>query len=266
MVREGGMAGIVIKSHFESTGSKVHHARREVMKAFPDFKVFAGIALNRGVGGVNPGAVEIALNLGAKIVWLPTFDAQNHARVFGATGTYGFKSMTLESKGSVLHEEFTVLENGRLTGKAKEVIDLVAAYDAILATGHVSKEEIFAAFDYALGKNVRKLLITHPEYYVPNLAIHDLVEFSKLGAFMEFCAVSCGPMTPASSIEQVKEMIDAVGPERAIISSDTGQPFSPRPPEALRVFAQCLHERGIDEDSIAQMTIRNPANLLGVGT
>ena len=140
------------------------------------------------------------------------------------------------------------------------------AYDAILATGHVSKEEIFAAFDYALGKNVRKLLITHPEYYVPNLAIPDLVEFSKLGAFMEFCAVSCGPMTPASSIEQVKEMIDAVGPERAIISSDTGQPFSPRPPEALRVFAQCLHERGIDEDSIAQMTIRNPASLLGVGT
>ena len=139
-------------------------------KAFPDFRVFAGIALNRGVGGVNPGAVEIALNQGAKIVWLPTFDAQNHARVFGATGTYGFKSMTLESKGSVLHEEFTVLEKGRLTGKAKEVIDLVAAYDAILATGHVSKEEIFATFDYALSKNVRKLLVTHPEYYVPNLA------------------------------------------------------------------------------------------------
>ena len=263
---KAGMAGIVIKSHFESTVSKVHHARREVTKAFPDFRVFAGIALNRGVGGVNPGAVEIALDQGAKIVWLPTFDAQNHARVFGATGTYGFKSMTLESKGLVLHEEFTVLEKGRLTGKAKEVIDLVAAYDAILATGHVSKEEIFATFEYALSKNVRKLLVTHPEYYVPNLAIRDLVELSKLGAFMEFCAVSCGPMTPANSIEQVKEMIDAVGPERAIISSDTGQPFSPRPPEALRVFAQCLHERGIDEDSIAQMTIRNSADLLGVGT
>ena len=262
---KAGMAGIVIKSHFESTVSKVHHARREVTKVFPNFRVFAGIALNRGVGGINPGAVEIALNQGAKIVWLPTFDAKNHARVFGATGTYGFKSMTLESKGSVLHEEFTVLEEGRLTGKAKEVIDLVAAYDAILATGHVSKEEIFAAFDYALGKNVRKLLVTHPEYYVPNLSIHDLVELAGLGAFMEFCAVSCGPMTPANSIEQVREMIDAVGPERAIISSDTGQPFSPRPPEALRVFTQCLHERGIDEDSIAQMTIRNPAGLLGVG-
>src|SRR5262245_51909642 len=84
----GGLAGIVIKSHFESTMSKAHHARREVVKEFPDFKVFAGIALSRGVGGLNPGAVEIALDQGARVVWLPTFDSANHARVFGAAGTY----------------------------------------------------------------------------------------------------------------------------------------------------------------------------------
>ncbi len=259
-----GMAGIVIKSHFESTISKAHHARRDVSKEYPDFKVFAGIALNRGVGGVNPGSVEIALDQGAKIVWLPTFDSANHARVFGAVGTYGFKSMTVPSKGSVMHEQFTVLEKGRLTSKAKEVIDLIAAYDAVLATGHVSKEEIFASVDYALSKNVGRLLITHPEYTVPNLDIDTMVQLARQGAYMEFCAVSCGPMTPASSIERVKDMIDAVGPEHAIVSSDTGQPWSPRPPEALRVFAQCLHERGIAETAIAQMAITNPARLLGL--
>ena len=142
-----GMAGIVIKSHFESTVSKVHHARRAV-EDFPNFNVFAGIALNRGVGGVNPGAVEIALDQGAKIVWLPTFDAANHARAYGATGTYGFKSMTLDFKRpSQLHMQFTVLENGRLTDEAKEVIDIVGAYEDVLATGHLSKEEIFATVD-----------------------------------------------------------------------------------------------------------------------
>lgn len=260
-----GMAGICIKSHFESTISKAHHARREVIKQYPAFKVFAGIALNRGVGGVNPGAVEIALDQGAKIVWLPTFDSANHARVFGAIGTYGFKSMTVPSKGSVMHEEFTVLEKGRLTEKAKEVIDLIAAYDAVLATGHVSKEEIFASVDYALSKKIGRILITHPEYTVPNLDVETMTQLASQGAYMEFCAVSCGPMTPASSVERVAEMINAVGPERAILSSDTGQPWSPRPPEALRVFAQCLHERGISEEAIRQMAIQNPASLLGVG-
>ena len=45
---EAGMAGLVIKSHFESTISKVHHARRALQDRFPDFKIFSAIALNRG--------------------------------------------------------------------------------------------------------------------------------------------------------------------------------------------------------------------------
>jgi hypothetical protein len=81
-----------------------------------------------------------------------------------------------------------------------------------------------------------RIVITHPEYYVPNLNDADIAILAKEGVFMEFCAVSCGPMTPAASIERVKQMIDVVGPEHAVIASDTGQPFSPRPPEALRVF------------------------------
>lgn len=259
-----GMAGIVVKSHFESTISKAHHARREVTKTYPDFKVFAGIALNRGVGGINPGAVEWALDQGAKIVWLPTFDAANHARAFGAVGTYGFKSMTVPSRKTVLHEQFTVLTGNRLTDKAKEVIDLIAAYDAVLATGHVSKKEIFAAVDYAKSKKVKRLLITHPEYTVPNLDAASMVALAKEGAYMEFCAVSCGPMTPCSSIAKVKDCIDAVGVKHAIIASDTGQPWSPKPPEALRVFAQCLYERGLKEDAIKQMAIANPKRLLGL--
>ena len=53
---EAGMAGIVIKSHFEATIAKVYHARKEV----PDLPVFAGVALNIGVGGINPGAAGVA--------------------------------------------------------------------------------------------------------------------------------------------------------------------------------------------------------------
>jgi hypothetical protein len=260
-----GMAGIVIKSHFESTISKVHHARRAVAEDYPEFRLFAGIALNRGVGGVNPGAVEIALDQGAKIVWLPTFDAANHARAYGTTGTYGFRSMTLAPKRpSQLHKEFTVLNGGQLTAEAKEIIEMVGAYDAILATGHVSKEEIFAAVDYALGKNVRKLLVTHPEFTVPNLDIDTMVQLAQQGVLMEFCAVNCFPIMHKTTIPEFKEMIDAVGPERAVLSSDSGQPFSAKPPETLRVFVQCLHERGVGEGAIAQMCIRNPAQLLGI--
>jgi Family of unknown function (DUF6282) len=260
----GGLAGIVIKSHFESTISKAHHARREVAKEFPNFHVFAGIALNRGVGGLNPGAVEIALDQGARVVWLPTFDAANHARAFGSTGTYGFKNLTLPFQRSAAYSGFSVLENARLTQATKDVINIVADYGAVLATGHVSRDEIFAAVEYARQVKVAHIVITHPEYYVPNLNDADIATLANEGAFMEFCAVSCGPMTPAASVERVRQMIDIVGPEHAVIASDTGQPFSPRPPEALRVFAQCLFERGVNESAIRRMAIDNPKHLLGL--
>jgi hypothetical protein len=260
---QAGMGGIVIKSHFESTISKVHHARLAVAE-WPDFQVFAGIALNRGVGGVNPGAVEIALEQGAKIVWLPTFDAENHARAFGGTGTYGFNSMTLSFRGeSRSRGHFTVTRNGGLTEDAKEVIDIVGAYHALLATGHVSKGEIYAIVEYALAKGV-KVIVTHPEFTVPDLDIETVVELSQQGIFMEFCAVDCFPIPHAKNLDQMKEMIDAVTPERAVVASDSGQPFSAKPPETLRVFVQCLHEKGMDEASIRRMCIDNPTHLLGL--
>src|SRR5258708_7375530 len=96
MCAGAGMAGMVTKGHFESTIARAHHANRELNN--PNFRVYAAIALNRGVGGINPGAVEVAMDMGAKVVWLPTLDAANHARAFGGAGTYGFKAMTLDFK------------------------------------------------------------------------------------------------------------------------------------------------------------------------
>src|SRR3984893_10150161 len=49
-------------------------------KLFPEtnVKLFSGVALNNASGGINPHAVNHAINIGAKIVWLPTLSAANH--------------------------------------------------------------------------------------------------------------------------------------------------------------------------------------------
>ncbi len=258
---EAGMTGMVVKSHFEATGTRVYHTRKEV----PNFVLISGIALNRGVGGINPGAVEQALGQGAKVVWLPTLDAQNHARVFGRSGGFGKTgagSYAQEKKGRP-RGNFTVWQNGKLSEDAKEVIDLTISHDAVLATGHIDPQEISAVVEYALGKKHPKIMITHPEMYVPHLDLKTQVELAKAGCFMEYCAVNCMPMFHCVLPEQLKEMIDAVTPERTILATDSGQPFSPKPPELFRIFAQMLYERGVSEDAIAQMAIRNPASLFG---
>lgn len=260
---EAGMAGIVIKSHFESTVSKVHHARIAVRDAHPDFKVFSGIALNRGVGGVNPGAVELALQQGAKLVWLPTLDAANHAEAFGAGGTYGFKAMTLTSRRRSPDPLYRVVDaNGKLTAETREVIDLVVDYGAVLATGHVSKREILAAVDYAIGAGAKRIVITHPELAAPKLDLPTMVDLAKAGCFMEFCAVNLLPVFYSISLEGLIEAIDAVTPARTILSSDGGQPFNPRPHEAIRVVVQSLHEKGVSMETITRICRDNQRFLL----
>jgi hypothetical protein len=256
------MTAIVIKSHFEATITKVYHARKEV----PDLEVYAGIALNRGVGGINPAAVEQALRQDAKVVWMPTIDAQNHVRVFGAPGAFGAIGAGSYSSSSTIKEEptYTILDGGKLTAAAKDVIDVIADYDAVLATGHLSAEEIHALVDYAIGRGHKRIVVTHPEMQCPNLPIDIQIALAKEGCMMEYCAVNCMPMFQSVTSDQMKEAIDAVGPANAIIATDSGQPFSPKTPDMFRMFAQILHEKGLDLDAIATMAIRNPAKLLGI--
>ena len=260
--REAGMAAIVVKSHFEATVAKVYHARKEV----PDLGLFAGIALNRGVGGVNPGAVEQALGQDAKVVWMPTIDAENHVRVFGAAGAFGAIGAGSYANRSKYGTDaaFTVLAGGRLSPDARTVIDMIADFGAVLATGHLSEKEIFAVVDHALGRGHDKIVVTHPEMQCPDLSLDVQVQLARQGCVMEYCAVNCMPMFQAVTSDRMKESIEAVGPENAIIATDSGQPFSPRLPDMFRSFAQVLHEKGLPLDAIAAMAIRNPARLLGI--
>jgi hypothetical protein len=42
-------------------------------------------------------------------------------------------------------------------------VELVKEAGAILGTGHLNRNEIFAIADFALGVGLKKLLVTHPE-------------------------------------------------------------------------------------------------------
>ena len=178
---------------------------------------------------------------------------------------YGFKAMTLTSRRKSEPALYSVIDaNGKLTSEAKEVIELVIAYDAILATGHISKEEILAATEFAFGAGAKRVVITHPELATPKLDLPTMVQLAKAGAIMEFCAVNLLPTFYCLSLQGLIEAIEAVTPARAILSSDGGQPFNPRPPEAIRIVVQSLHEKGMPMETIRKICIENQQVLLGL--
>jgi hypothetical protein len=63
-----GHRAIVLKSH--SFASPALAA--QIAQAEPGLRVFGGICTDYPTGGLNVDAVDIALRMGARIVWLPT--------------------------------------------------------------------------------------------------------------------------------------------------------------------------------------------------
>lgn len=254
--KEAGMAGIMLKCHHESTVSRA----RALDMEFDGIRVFGGIVLNYHVGGINPQAVEAALRMGAKEVWMPTIDAENHARAHGARGVYDVQSSDPQANSTA--GGISILKEGKLTSETLEVIKLVAKYNAILGTCHLSKEEMFELIRVAKKEGVNKILITHPFFKVPNLKLEEVEELVAMGGIAEFGFCTVSPMWAYATIDKIYGSIKKLGVANCILMSDAGQRHNPLPHESLRVFAQCLYEKGLNEKEIRQLIVDNPHKLL----
>lgn len=251
-----GLRAISLKCHSERTTSRAYLTSLLV----PGIQVVGGIVLNRAVGGINPKAVEAALQLGARHVWMPTVDAANHARTFGGTGAYDKQASTVAASDDAGIEVFDA--DGRAIDGLHDVLDLIAAARAILSTCHLSVPEIRRLVPLARERGVEKILITHPFFKVPGLDLETLRELVDHGAYAEFGYCTISPMWNHAPLTRVVEAIRALGASRSLLMSDTGQRHNPMPAEALRIFAQSVYESGIPEDDVGRMIRDNPLELL----
>ena len=77
--KAAGMRAVVLKNHWEDTASLAYMVRKIV----PGIEVFGGITQDMAVGGINIEAVKHMADMKGgygRIVWLPTFDAQNQVK------------------------------------------------------------------------------------------------------------------------------------------------------------------------------------------
>lgn len=252
--RDSGMRAIVLKCHHENTVSRAYLVQRVV----PDIRVFGGVVLNSYVGGINIAAVEAALRLGGREVWMPTVDAGYHAQVHGGTGGYDSQQGGRQSSEGI----WVTDADGRVRTDVKEILSLIAEYGAILGTCHLSPREIVALVKEARDVGVEKIVVTHPFFKVPSLDISTIEEIVRLGAMPEFGYCTVSPAWQYSEPQKLVETVARVGASRCLLVSDTGQRHNPLPSEALRLFAQTLLEKGVKENDIHRMIRDNPADLL----
>jgi len=232
------MGAILIKSHYASTVERAFL----VSKVVPGICVYGGLVLNETVGGLNPEAVRVALELGAREIWMPTRSANNHRRHHGGNG-----GIALDA-----HLEAT-----------DKILALVARHNAILGTGHLSPDEGCRLIERARAAGVRKILVTHPEWsctsYSPELQ-------AKLAAggdvFFERCFVSTTHRCGFTKFATIEQAIAAAGVDSTVLATDLGQPDTPAPTEGLRLYAERLRSAGFSPDDLRKMMCDNPRALL----
>jgi hypothetical protein len=238
--RDAGMKALMLKCHHESTVSRAYLIQRVV----PGIHVFGGVVLNSYVGGINPAAVEAALRLGGKEVWMPTIDAGYHAEKHGGTGGYG-----RAAGWAWRRRDLGPGPRGQAQARGRGGARAGGAARRHPGHLHLSPREIVALVRAAQELGIQKVVVTHPFFKVPSLDLPTLEEIVRLGGMPEFGYCTISPAWQYASPDKVVQAIKMVGASRCMLASDTGQRHNPLPSEALRIFAQTLFERGIAEET-----------------
>src|SRR5207244_6523640 len=137
------MEAVVLKNHGELTADRAWLVR----KHNPGIKAFGGITLNGAAGGLNPEAVQWMWRMQGgygRVVWLPTFDADNHVKHF-KDAPEGIK---------------TVGADGKALPALREVAKICAQQKLILCTGHASPSAVLAIVEAARDAGCDRIVVT----------------------------------------------------------------------------------------------------------
>lgn len=240
--RDAGMSAVLIKSHQTLTSDRAKIAEDSV----GGIRVFGGLALNDAVGGLNPFAVEAAINMGAKEIWLPTRSAAQARNADGLLG--GITIMT---------------DDGRLKCEVLRILEMVRDANVIMASGHVSPAETVQLVREACKMGLRKIVVTHPEAHFTWMPVQTQKELASDGVYFERCYVDTTPtMNSTVTVAEIASHIREVGVQSTVVSTDFGQAVSPPPVSGMRAYLAKLSQHGIAGDEIRKMAGENPAHLL----
>ncbi len=262
---EHDLAGFVLKSHYTPTAERASIVNRVV----PGARALGAITLNAAVGGMNAMAVEIAALEGARIVWFPTFDALNEPigrsdpRPGEIVPIWADIQRDLRKRGFKTPPVLVVDPENNVLPEVRDVLRVIAQHDMVLATGHLSRDEIFAVVDAALGIGVKRIIITHPEFPSQNINARDQHALAERGCYLERCFTT--PYTGKTTWELMFENIRKSGFRQSFVATDLGQPLNPEVETGFALMADRLLAAGFSDDEITTMCVANTERLAAGG-
>jgi len=218
-----GFSTVVLKAHEGSTVERAVAAGDGV---------HGGIVLNSAVGGANPDAVEVTARMGGRVVWMPTVSSSTHKT--GAANPElsvhkGFELGLVE-----------VFDGDQLRSGWFEVLDVVAAHDLVLASGHLSAHETARLFQLAWSRGVRRLLVNHPKMSFLGWNDDAAAELRDLGAHLELGIL---PDLLGGPGHSSLALVEEYPLELLVFGADLGHAHHPTPAQAMPRWLRELEQR-----------------------
>ncbi|MBA4789233.1 MAG: hypothetical protein H2042_06000 [Rhizobiales bacterium] len=257
---QAGFAAVVTKDHDYSGVMTAEIIKRH----HPELKtrIYSSIVLNNVIGGFNPYAVEHMAAMGGKVVWMPTLAAENHLR-WQAKAQWTHPASTEKVRPAVgipvLNPDKSVRDD------VKEVLDIIARNDLVLASGHLHVSETWTIFEEAKRRGVTRLVLTHPEEIV-EASLNDVQGIAAMGAFVEhsLCMFLEGSKFKVADGDDLRRHIEAAGVDQTVLCSDLGQVGIFSPLEGFRRGIRLCIDLGYEDAQIRKMVSLNAARMLGV--
>jgi hypothetical protein len=253
---EAKMGALVLKNHVMETGARAFLARKQV----PGVPIFGGIVLN-GPYGINAEAVQWMWRMEGgygKVVWLPTFDADNHVKTF-KDAPEGIK--VVDAQGKVLPSVI-------------EVMKVCAKQNLVLNTGHSSASEVLALIKQAKDVGVKHVVVTHAMFTVVNMTMEQMKQAAAMGAKIEidFLGTLMGPNAHMGwmthwknvSVKDNANAIKEIGAQNVVMGTDLGQTGNPSHIDGMKAMVAGLKANGVSEAQIKMVARDNAAAMLGV--
>jgi len=238
-----GARAIVIKTHQGTTTDRAYLCNRyneRIHQGNNHFTMYGSVTLNRQVGGINPAAVESGLKLGAKVIWLPTQSARNHLR------------RNRQNPDNCVE----VIKDGKIVPELGDIFRLINDFDVVLGTAHLALEECFRIVEAARNAGVKKIVVTHPEWWLVGMSITDQIRIvNDYNVVLEHCfAQPLGGGNYKSNLAMNLQAILACGFKNIMVSTDGGQIENPHWEIALEQYIAYLADHGIPAEQIYHMT------------
>lgn len=255
-MRDAGLSGIVLKSHIWPTMDRAYYVQRRV----PEVTIYPSITLNTVVGGVDPDVVSAAADLGARVVFFPTWSSRNDRE------RKGISTMIQRRIGSFVNDRGPGVEiaaGGRLRPEALAVLDVARERGLLVQTGHVSIEEGLLLCAAARERGLH-IVLSHPTSPIIGARLEQLEEAVQLGALIEFCILHGFSLFHVVPSADTARIVQELGAEHCVLTTDAFNEWAPPEPEMLRMGVGRLLSCGLSEPDLRLMVYENPRRALAL--